>query len=115
MPIRQPKRKKNLSLSKIRILPSSSQEVPRPSSTPEEPIPSPSQGVPNASSSPGVPKSLSSSLESVGSSAEMTGINEINSPEYDRPHTPPHQIRSTSENQDLLKRLRQEKQRTKST
>jgi len=35
--------------------------------------------------------------------------------EYDRPHTLPHQIRSTSENQDLLKRLRQEKQRTKST
>ncbi|RIA96236.1 hypothetical protein C1645_409565 [Glomus cerebriforme] len=34
---------------------------------------------------------------------------------YDRPHTPPHQIRSTSENQDLLKRVRQEKQRTKST
>ncbi|RGB40374.1 hypothetical protein C1646_406911 [Rhizophagus diaphanus] len=33
----------------------------------------------------------------------------------DRPHTPPHQIRSTSENQDVLKRLRQEKQRTKST
>ena len=44
-----------------------------------------------------------------------SGINEINSPEYDRPHTPPHQIRSTSEDQDLLKRLRQEKQRAKST
>ncbi|RGB25024.1 hypothetical protein C1646_475325 [Rhizophagus diaphanus] len=44
-----------------------------------------------------------------------SGINEVNSPEYNRPHTPPHQIRSTSENQDLLKRLRQEKQRTKST
>ncbi|UZO02980.1 uncharacterized protein OCT59_023393 [Rhizophagus irregularis] len=29
--------------------------------------------------------------------------NEINSPEYDKPHTPPHQIRSTSENQDLIK------------
>ncbi|GBB99994.1 hypothetical protein RclHR1_03700002 [Rhizophagus clarus] len=93
---------------------SSSQGLPRPSSTPEVPIPSPSQGAPNASSSLGVPKPFSSSLESAGSSAEMT-INEINSPEYDRPHTPPHQIRSTSKNQDLLKQLRQEKQRTKST
>ncbi|GBB87107.1 hypothetical protein RclHR1_18300009 [Rhizophagus clarus] len=72
-------------------------------------------------SSPSSSQSLKMQIgtESAGSSrgaTEMTsGINEINSPEYDRPHTPPHQIRSTSENQDLLKRLRQEKQRTKST
>ncbi|CAB4488901.1 unnamed protein product [Rhizophagus irregularis] len=59
---------------------SSSQGVPRPS---------PSQGAPNASSSPGVPIPFSSSLESAGSSAEMTSnINEINSSE---PRTLPHQ------------------------
>jgi len=43
--------------------------------------------------------------ESAGSSrgaTEMTsGINEVNSPGFDRPHTPPHQIRSISENQVL--------------
>ncbi|CAG8841435.1 14152_t:CDS:2, partial [Racocetra persica] len=31
------------------------------------------------------------------------------------PHTPPRQIHSTSKNQELLARLRQEKQRTRST
>ncbi|CAG8612503.1 10826_t:CDS:2, partial [Acaulospora colombiana] len=57
--------------------------------------------------------------ESVGSSRGVTemasGINKVNSARHDRPHTPPHQINSTSKNQDLPKRLRQEKQRTKST
>ncbi|CAG8653701.1 16232_t:CDS:10 [Rhizophagus irregularis] len=38
-----------------------------------------------------------------------------NSPEYDKPHTPPHQICSISDNQDLIKRLKQEKLRAKST
>ncbi|POG74056.1 hypothetical protein GLOIN_2v1873974 [Rhizophagus irregularis DAOM 181602=DAOM 197198] len=42
-----------------------------------------------------------SSLESAEMTSDIT--NEINSPEYDKPHTPPHQIRSTSENQDLIK------------
>ncbi|CAG8525618.1 7874_t:CDS:2 [Ambispora gerdemannii] len=43
-----------------------------------------------------------------------SGINEVNSPGYGRPHTPPHQIHSTSKNQDLLRRLRGETQQAKS-
>ncbi|CAG8461569.1 18029_t:CDS:10 [Acaulospora morrowiae] len=57
--------------------------------------------------------------ESTGSSrgaTEMTcDMNDVNSSGWDIPRTPPHQICSTSKNQDLLKRLRQEKQRVKST
>ncbi|POG61697.1 hypothetical protein GLOIN_2v1486032 [Rhizophagus irregularis DAOM 181602=DAOM 197198] len=86
MPACIPKRKK-LSLPKkaktTKDTPSSS------SSSQGVPRPSPSQGAPNASSSPGVPIPFSSSLESAGSSAEMTSnINKINSSE---PRTLPHQ------------------------
>ncbi|CAG8619192.1 7322_t:CDS:10 [Paraglomus brasilianum] len=63
------------------------------------------------------PSSLGSqSLEMPIGATEMTSdINNVNSSGCDIPRTPPHQIHSTSENQDLLKRLSQEKQRTKST
>ena len=47
---------------------------------------------------------------------EMTsGVSDVIGPRYDRPYTPPHQIRSTFINQDLLELLREEKQRMKST
>ncbi|CAI2191350.1 9437_t:CDS:10 [Funneliformis geosporum] len=56
------------------------------------------------------------SLESAGSSIGDTKMmDEVNNPGYNRPHTPPHQIYSTSENQNLLTQLRNEKQRAKST
>ncbi|CAG8681397.1 1503_t:CDS:2, partial [Funneliformis caledonium] len=56
------------------------------------------------------------SLESTGSNRGDTKMmDEVNNPEYNRQHTPPHQIYSTSENQNLLTRLRNEKQRVKFT
>ncbi|CAG8634525.1 11984_t:CDS:10, partial [Ambispora gerdemannii] len=129
MPIRQPKRKKNLSLPKnkesvgsavskkaktTKDTPSSSQGVPNPSSSPGVPNLSSSPGVPNLSSSPGITNPSSS--KSVGSTRGDTKMmDEVNNPGYNRPHTPPHQIYSTSENQNLLTRLRNEKQRAKST
>ncbi|CAG8630582.1 1993_t:CDS:2, partial [Paraglomus occultum] len=63
------------------------------------------------------PSSLGSqSLEMpIGSYRMTSDINDVNNSECDIPRTPPHQIRSTSKNQDLLERLRQEKERTKST
>ncbi|CAG8781066.1 23882_t:CDS:10, partial [Gigaspora margarita] len=73
--------------------------------------------VEGSTHSKAAPSSLSSqSLEMPIGATEMTSdINDVNSSGCDIPRTPPHQICSTSKNQDLLKRLRQEKQGVKST
>ncbi|CAG8748318.1 23345_t:CDS:10 [Gigaspora margarita] len=57
-------------------------------------------------------KDSSSSSSSQRISAGSRG--DVNNPGYDRPCTPPHQIHSISRNQDLLRRLREEKLRAKS-
>ncbi|CAG8474348.1 9415_t:CDS:10 [Diversispora eburnea] len=45
----------------------------------------------------------------------VTRSSDVINPMHDGPCTPPHQIRSASMDQDLLERLREEKQRTEST
>ncbi|KAF0365661.1 hypothetical protein F8M41_013808 [Gigaspora margarita] len=57
-------------------------------------------------------KDSSSSSSSQRISAGSSG--DVNNLGYDRPCTPPHQIHSISKNQDLLRRLREEKLQAKS-
>ncbi|RIA88253.1 hypothetical protein C1645_251806 [Glomus cerebriforme] len=113
IPVHQPKRKKQLSISKenkesVGSAPSKKAKTTKdtPSSSRGVSDPSSSQGVPRPSSSQGVPSSLSS--ESARSSTEMTSG-------YDRSRTPTHQIQqSTSRNQDLIRGLRKVKLQVKS-
>ncbi|GES89912.1 C2H2-type zinc finger transcription factor [Rhizophagus clarus] len=105
MPVHQPKRKKQLSL-------------PKKAKTTKD-TPSSSPGVPNLSSS----SSLREQVKATNTNADDDDGDFISSNKStisrshwkDTQHTPPHQIYSISENQNLLTRLRNEKQRAKST
>ncbi|CAG8518917.1 16579_t:CDS:10, partial [Acaulospora morrowiae] len=117
-PKKSTKRKKNLSLrkSKESVDSAVSKKVRTTMGMPSLPVVRrEATAQSNSSNKSSIVRYSSSNSESGGATGITSGINEINSLEYDRSHTPPHQIRSASENQDLLKRLRQEKQRTKST
>ena len=56
--------------------------------------------------------SNSQSSEPIGTERSSREVNDVNNP---RPSTPTRQIYSTTANQDLLNRLKKEKQRAKST